>query len=61
MQLSDIQIGTRFKGNINGAIIQIVDIENGYVIWKDCKSGRKRTTDIKTFSHLQTERIDNDE
>lgn len=41
MQLSDIQIGTRFKGNINGAIIQIVDIENGYVIWKDCKSGRK--------------------
>lgn len=61
MQLSDIQIGTRFKGNINGAIIQIVDIENGYVIWKDCKSGRKMTTDIKTFSHLQMERIDNDE
>lgn len=61
MQLSDIQIGTRFKGNINGAIIQIVDIENGYVIWKDCKSGCKGTTDIKTFSHLQMERIDNDE
>ena len=61
MQLSDIQIGARFKGNINGAIIQIVDIENGYVIWKDCKSVRKRTTDIKTFSHLQMERIDNDE
>ena len=61
MQLSDIQIGTRFKGNINGAMIQIVDIENGYVIWKDCKSWCKGTTDIKTFSHLQMERIDNDE
>ena len=61
MQLSDIQISTRFKGNINGAIIQIVDIENGYAIWKDCKSGGKGTTDIKTFSHLQMERIDNDE
>ncbi len=35
----DLQVGTKFKGNVNGAEMEIVKIENGNAVIKDLRTG----------------------
>lgn len=47
--IDNIKIGAKYRGNINGAIIQVTKIENGCVHYIDCKSGESFQYGLEAF------------
>lgn len=57
--IDNIEIGAKYKGNINGAIIQVKKIENGWVHYIDCKSGKPFMYGLDAFKRLLMTPLDN--
>lgn len=47
----DLKIGTKFRGNVNNAIIEVVDIQKTTVILKDCKTGKNSWYGLEALLH----------
>lgn len=47
--------GTKFRGNVNGAEMEIVRIEGGNAIIKDLKTGRVFNYGLKALEHCDLE------
>lgn len=65
----DIVAGARYKGKVNGAIIEIVKIVNPNnlvyntkkeleVLYKDCRTGKFFTYGLEAFKRCSLERIE---
>ena len=50
--IDNIEIGAKYKGNVNGAIIQVTKIENGWAHYVDCKSGNAFMYSLDAFKRL---------
>jgi hypothetical protein len=50
--IDNIETGAKYKGNVNGEIIQITKIENGWVHYIDCKSGKPFMYGLDAFKRL---------
>ena len=57
--IDNIEIGAKYMGNVNGAIIQVTKIENGWVHHIDCKSGKSFTYGLNAFKRLLMTPLDN--
>lgn len=57
--IDNIEIGAKYKGNVNGAIIQVTKIENGWVHYIDCKSGKPFMYGLDAFKRLLMTPLDN--
>ena len=57
--IDNIEIGAKYKGNVNGAIIQVTKIENGCVHYIDCKSGKSFMYGLDAFKRLLIAPLDN--
>ena len=58
--IDNIKTGAKYKGNVNGSIIQVTKIENGWVHYVDCKSGRPFMYGLEAFKRLIMTTLDND-
>lgn len=47
--------GTRFRGNVNGAEMEVVRIEGTNAIIKDLKTGRVFTYGLRALEHCDVE------
>lgn len=58
----DIVAGARYKGKVNGAIIEVVKIVNTKkgleVLYKDCRTGKFFTYGLEAFKRCSLERIE---
>lgn len=65
----DIVAGARYKGKVNGAIIEVVKIVNPNnlvyntkkeleVLYKDCRTGKLFTYGLEAFKRCSLERIE---
>ena len=57
--IDNIEIGAKYKGNVNGAIIQVTKIENGLVHYIDCKSEKPFVYGLDSFKRLLMTPLDN--
>ena len=57
--IDNIEIGSKYKANINGAIIQVTKLENGWVHYVDCKSGKPFVYGLAAFKRLLMTSLDN--
>lgn len=57
--INNIEIGAKYKGNVNGAIIQVTKIENRCVHYIDCKSGKPFMYGLDAFKRLLVTSLDN--
>ena len=57
--IDNAEIGAKYKGNINGAIIQVTNIENGWVHYIDCKSEKPFMYGLDAFKRLLMTPLDN--
>ena len=57
--INNIQIGAKYKGNVNGEIIQVTKIENGLVHYIDCKIGKPFVYGLDAFKRLLMTPLDN--
>ena len=53
-----MRIGQKFKGNINGAVMEIVNIKDGYVFLKDCKTNKEFMYGIEAFKKCNITMLD---
>ena len=56
--IDNIEIGAKYKGSVNGAIIQVTKIENGWVHYIDYKSGKPFMYGLDAFKRLLMTRLD---
>ena len=56
--ISNIEIGAKYRGNVNGAILEIVKIENQCVLVKDCVTGKINPYGLEAFKHCLLTRLD---
>lgn len=58
----DIVVGARYKGKVNGAIIEVVKIVNTKkaleVLYKDCRTGKLFTYGLEALKRCSWERIE---
>ena len=47
--------GTQFRGNVNGAEMEVVRIEGGNAIIKDLKTGRESIYGLRALEHCDVE------
>ena len=47
--------GTRFRGNVNGAEMEVVRIEGGIAVIKDLKTGREFMHGLRALEHSDVE------
>jgi hypothetical protein len=57
--IENIEIGAKYKGDVNGAIIQVTKIENGWVHYIDCQSGKPFMYGLDAFKRLLMTPLDN--
>ncbi|MBO5854355.1 MAG: hypothetical protein J6Q61_06430 [Bacteroidales bacterium] len=57
--IENIEVGAKYKGNVNGAIIQVTKIENGWVHYIDCKSGKPFMYGLDAFKRSLMTLLDN--
>lgn len=53
-----IEPGMKFKGNVNGTVVEIVKADDKSVTYKDVKSGKSFTVGRKMFEHLDIAEIE---
>ena len=54
----NIKPGTKYRGNVNGAVVEIVKADDKSVTYKDAKSGSVFTVGLKMFGHLDIAEIE---
>ena len=57
--IDNIEIGAKYKGDVNCAIIQVTKIENGWGHYVDCKSGKPFMYGLDAFKRLLMTPLDN--
>jgi hypothetical protein len=57
--IDNIEIGAKYRGDVNGAIIQVTNIENGWVHCIDCESGKSFMYGLDAFKMLLMTTLDN--
>lgn len=56
--MMNIKPGTKYRGNTNGAVVEIVNADDKSVTYKDAKSGSVFTVGLKMFEHLDIAEIE---
>ena len=57
--IDNVEIGRKYRGNVNGTIIQVTKIENGWVHYIDCKSGNAFMYGLEAFKRFLMTPLDN--
>ena len=56
--INNIETGAKYKGNVNGATVCVEKIENGWVHYTDCKTGKSFMYGLEAFRRCNLTALD---